>query len=421
MVFEFVKMIELGTKFYSLTNQIIASAFSFSIVIIASRLLNSHDFGVMSIVIMVSLLVAILPQSFVTMPIMSNTYKHKDMDRYFFYNIVILLGILVFIGIILSITYAINLLMMQNYFSLLIVLGYFIVFQIYEFIKRVLFVKDLHRELTFYEIVKAVIFGSFLFAATYFDLQFDIDLILISLIVSYLVFILIIFKHIRRSAIDKFFFLHVVKENYHFGKWIFTSNTIQNLSSNIYMYIAALLLPLNIIGALNAVRSLVGFSTVIFLAIDNYLTPKYAQFYNQNSLLELEKMSQKIFLPLGYIFIFFSIGVGLFAEDLLGIVYGNDFKQYGYYLYYFLAANLLMFYTRPLLLLSKTIGLTKIMFFASIPTLLFSVIMTYPVVAMFHVDGALFIMLITQAVHLFGLHLYYKRLTQKDEICKKQD
>ena len=215
-------------------------------------------------------------------------------------------------------------------------------------------------------------------------------------------------KNITALNIDLSYLKKIKKDNYVFGKWVFLSNTLQNINSNFYLFISAMLLPLSAIGALNSAKTLIGLATVVFLALDNYLIPKYAKRYMDYGREAIEREILPVFIRIGSILIFMYSLVAFFPNELMGFIFGENFAQYGYFLYYFLISSLLMFCTRPILILAKTIGETKVMYQAALPTLLFVLIVSYGVINFYGVDGALSIMLLAQLIYLASLIYFYK-------------
>jgi len=401
----------MKTKIYSLLNQIFASAFSFVVIILSARLLDTSEFGVISLIIMSSLLISVISQSFINMPIMSNALKRslRDRERYLYDSFILQIVLVFFIVLIFSLFYYFNFFNMQAYFGFIAIIVYFATFQIYEFLKKILFIENNHKLVTSLEIVK-FIFMLIGFIIVYFsDIDLDISQILYIISFSYIAFILFSISYIKLTSFNKKRFQHLVIENYLFGKWIFLSNVIQNLNSNLYIYVSAFLLPLYVIGALNAIRSLIGFSTVIFLALDNYLTPKFSQLFLDLSIKDLTVKINKIYNKIGILLILVYMIMALYSDEIVRLIYGEDFIEYSYFMYVFLIANIMMFYTRPILILVKTIGLTKIMFLASIPTFIVTLIGVYPFIYFGGVDGALFMMLFVQVVHLISLKYFYNK------------
>jgi len=398
-------------KFYSLLNQVFASGFSFVVIILSARLLNTSEFGVISLIIMSSLLISVISQSFINMPIMSNALKRSlgDRERYLYDSFILQIVLVFFIVLIFSLFYYFNFFNMQAYFGFIAIIVYFATFQIYEFLKKILFIENNHKLVTSLEIVK-FIFMLIGFIIVYFsDINLDISQVLYIISFSYILFILFSFSYIKFTTFNKKRFQHLVIENYFFGKWIFLSNIIQNLNSNLYIYVSAFLLPLSVIGALNAIRSLIGFSTVIFLALDNYLTPKFSQLFLDLSIKDLTVKINKIYNKIGILLILVYMIMALYSGEIIRLVYGENFIEYSYFMYVFLLANMVMFYTRPILILVKTISLTKIMFLASIPTFIVTLVGVYPFIYFGGVDGALFMMLFVQLAYLISLKYFYNK------------
>lgn len=400
----------MKNKLNSLLNQIFASGFSFLVLIISAKLLTGNDFGIISLIVLFVLTISVIPQSFIQMSVMSNSNKFTNKLYYFNNNSLLNIILIIFIIILLWCVYIINIFNVQNLFSFNSIVIYFISFQLYELTKKFLFVENKHIIATYLEslklLVPTIIFSILILKENF---TFSIDSILIIVSIGYISFLIPCLKYFNFGNINFNDIKKITIENYHFGKWIFLSNTIQNINSNLYIYISAFILPIYIIGVLNAIRSFIGFSTVIFLTLDNYLTPKYASFYLANSKEKLENSVYSTYNKIGLLFIISYIFLGLFSEFILLIVYNKEISEYYYFIYFFLFANILMYYTRPIIVLSKTIGLTKILYLSSLPVLSFTIIFTYPMISYFETIGALTILCLGQLFHLISLKYFYKK------------
>lgn len=400
----------MKNKLNSLLNQIFASGFSFLVLIISAKLLTGNDFGIISLIILLILTISVIPQSFIQMSVMSNSNKFTNKLYYFNNNSLLNIILIIFIIILLWCVYIINIFNVQNLFSFNSIVIYFISFQLYELTKKFLFVENKHILATYLEslklLVPTIIFSILILKENF---TFSIDSILIIVSIGYISFLIPCLKYFNFKNINFNDIKKITIENYHFGKWIFLSNTIQNINSNLYIYISAFILPIYIIGVLNAIRSFIGFSTVIFLTLDNYLTPKYASFYLANSKEKLENSVYSTYNKIGLLFIISYIFLGLFSEFILLTIYNKEISEYYYFIYFFLFANILMYYTRPIIVLSKTIGLTKILYLSSLPVLLFTIIFTYPMISYFETIGALIILCLGQLFHLISLKYFYKK------------
>ena len=393
-------------KVYSLANQGAASVFSFALIVVSTQLLSPEDFGFLSLVILVNLLVSVIPQSFIFMPIMSSAQKNEHHSKYFFNNFLILSICLIVVSLLLWLAFLFNIFDVNKYVNYYSIIFYFISFHVYEFTKKIMYVKNLHRKATIIEIIKFAVV--FILMTTVFS-EADIDMILIIASIGYICFIMFSYKNLGFTGFDLKYITQLVRKNYIFGVWIFLANTIQNINTNFYIYVSALLLPLEIIGVLNVVRSFIGISTVFFLAMDNYLTPKYAIMYAKKDVRSLNISAIRAYRKAGFPLLIIYILVGFFAENILNIVYGEYYAQYSSYVYLFLIANIFMYLTRPILMLAKTIGATRLIFNASLPPLIAVIGAGYIIIQEYQVNGALFIMLVTQLVSLISLLYFYRR------------
>tara|TARA_B100000674_G_C37976340_1_gene979590 strand:- start:2127 stop:3386 length:1260 start_codon:yes stop_codon:yes gene_type:complete len=374
---------------FAVINQALSSLFTFGILILASRTLPVNEFGIYSLLVVAMVIFSLAPQAFVLMPMMSmskdfNTLKPQIYSNLFIFFIflIVSLGLVVFL-------YYFNSSLVEKYVSLMPIIFWIISFQFHEFLKRILYIGDMHKETIFYEIVKAV---CALVSLTFFFILnegLNIDDILVGISVGYLCFSLVVIYKIDFFKIPTINPTNNFRKNYAFGKWIFLGNGISYIQNNFFVYITALLLTIETVAGLNAVRSLIGFSTVIFLAIDNYLAPKLAATYQNEGLEPLISKVFSFYIRIGWLFAIVYIMIGLFSESLITIIFGEIYADSSIYLKYFLVASFLSFMVRPYLILSRTIHVTNIIFRGSIFPAIFAVIFSYPLIYIYDDMGAL--------------------------------
>jgi len=392
---------------YAVINQALSSCFTFGILIIASRVLPESHFGVYSLLVVVLALFALAPQAFVFMPMMSMSRDINSLGSIIYTHFSILC-FLIFISLGLSTTlYFFNKESVIGYVNLIPILFWVVSFLLHEFLKRILYIGDKHKDLVFYEIIKAF---SAIIALSLIYLwigKLDIDAILIGLSFGYLCFSLAVIAKINilnnPSQSSKASYL----ENFDFGKWIFLGNGISYIQNNFFVYVTALLLPLETIAGLNAVRSLIGFSTVIFLAIDNYLAPKLIAIYQEQGFTQLCDKVKSFYLKIGWFIAFIYLIIGIFSESIIIIIFGERYADSSHYLQYFLIASFFGFMARPLLILSRTIHVTNIIFRGSIIPAIFALFCSYPVILIFQDMGAVSMSLLGSLLFLVSLSFFF--------------
>ena len=396
---------------YALMNQALSSFFTFGVLILASRALPTNEFGIYSLLVLTLALFSLAPQAFVFMPMMSMSKDFSSLNLRIYSDFLILCLMLLIslgVGIVL---YYFNLTSVGEYVSLGSLICWVVSFQGHEFLKRVLYISDRHRALVLYEIVKLV--GAILaLALLYFwHGKFDIDTILIGTTFAYLCFSCIA---ISRADFPTSFTINPIgtfAKNFAFGKWIFLGNGISYFQNNFFVFVTALLLPLETVAGLNAVRSLIGFSTVIFLAIDNYLAPKLAGVYQSEGLENLINKVISFYLRSGWIIAVIYVGIGLFSENLVTMIFGERYADSSVYLNYFLVVSFLGFMARPFLILSRTIHATKIIFWGSVGPAIFALVFSYPLIFTYGDIGAVSMAVLGSLLFLVSLAVCFWNYT----------
>ena len=399
-------MARTSSKLSYLNNQILFSGFNFIVLFFATRNLSLQDFGEFSYAYSFIPLLNIPLLVFVNLPILnfySKWAKINKEDNYLSNNLLICLSISIITSLILYFILVKTKTLESNVFYFV---SFFLIYQIYDFIRRVYIVKNRTKASNFFEIIKIF---SLIFLVTclgYYSLwgvlSFIMGLIFILVISNSLYFI---FSKIKVFLFNDFKL--ICEESFSFGKWIFLSNAIQTLSSNMYVYIGGIMLTSESIARLNAPKIFLGLTTIFLLAMDNYYTPLISHKFHEKKI-SFKSQLQLIFKDIKVLVLLYplvSIILIFFQDNIVSFLFGSDYAQENF-LWGFLVIGFLYLLTRPFIILLRVFNKTKFIFQSSVIVFAIVSLITYPLISNFDTFGALCIGLIGGFLQLLLFFIY---------------
>ena len=398
-------------KFSYILNQMLYSLFSFSVSLFCARTLSIKDFGEFSYAYSFIPLLNILPLAFIYFPMMNFFSKwEKNQEDYILNNAKLNIIFSCLLSIVLSLVlYLTNTL--TN--TIILFVMFYILYQFYEFARRLFIVKQEIKTLNLLELFKLIIFIALILCLIFFNYNKVRD-ILIGLSILMLIINIIAYSISKIKLVNENNFSKIINESYAFGKWIFLSNIVQNLSSNFFIYISAFILSSESIGRLNAPKIFLGITTVFLLSMDNYYTPKLAlkrlkkKIFFKNELINIIKELRYFYL----LFFITSLTLIYYQDFVIGIIFGNKYTVGENYLWGFVLVGLLYSLNRPFLILIRVFEDTKFLFKSSVWVLCFVLFLTYPLMRLYGAFGGLIVMILASLLQ-FIIFLTYLKLNDK--------
>lgn len=399
-------------KFAYLINQILYSLFTFSVTFFAARFLSMHNFGEFSYAYSFIALLNIVPLAFVYFPMM-NFYSRwkKNESSYVCSNITINLILSIFLsGSLWAILYFTKTIPENIY---LFILFYF-VYQSYEFFRRLFIVKQEMKILNKLELIKLLLFILFLSALTFFN-AWKVKYLIISLTIVIVFANFISFAYSKIKINTNPDLTKVSTESFSFGKWILMSNIVQNVSSNLFIYLSGILLTAESVARLNAPKLFLGVTTIFLLSMDNYYTPKIAKKRIEFKVNFVEEF-KNIILELRFFYLIFFLGsllITYYQDFILSLVFGEKYAMGENYLWGYILVGLIYSLTRPFLILFRVFENTKFLFQSSSWVLVLVLLITYPLMKVYGAFGGITAMIIGNLVQLLIFLVYLKRYDKR--------
>ena len=402
-------LIKYGYVNWSMADQCIVSAGNFLLNVILVRSLGIGEYGKYSLVWLLVLLICNIQMSLILIPMMSLGPKQSPDCCHNYYNVVAIhqciFSVFCFFTIFISFSVLDTINASWNLKQISFVVSVTVVcVQFQEFIRRYLLTK-----------------GSF-------------GMALLTDAVRYigLLIVLLIFEHVSKTNINEVLWimssfclfatcigcldcchfrhnashhLEILQRNWSFSKWILASNVINFASGNIYLVPLSFLGGKESVGAIRAVLTLTGVFNPLLAGLENFMprisSLRFKDLGIQGLMTYIRNWCVYGTLILGVIWI---IGV-YFSDFILKVAYGESYLWLSNLLIVAFIIVIASFVGTPIGIALRTIEKTNIIFKSVVISTILNLIISYPIVLMFDVKGAIWGSLIGKLV-LVGFMIY---------------
>lgn len=245
------------------------------------------------------------------------------------------------------------------------------------------------------------------------DLEYFFILLSIHFFVSAgLVFTQITIRKPSDNIINK------VAQYWFYSKWLGVANVVQWFTGNLFILVASFILGGWVAGVIRIFQNIMGAFHVIFSALENVIPISAAKIYSNGGAKPLITYIKKHTL-VGFLFLLISLMVifVMTPENIILRVYGQEYIQYGYFLYWYFLIYLFIYTGMLLRFLLRTLEKTKIIFLSYLVSMVFSGFFALPLINYFGIDGVVLGTFGSQVVMLL-VYLYLIRETlMKDSEC----
>ena len=201
-----------------------------------------------------------------------------------------------------------------------------------------------------------------------------------------------------------------IKIHWDFGKWLLARNIAYWMGTQSIIYTAGILLSLSAVGAMGATRNIVGFINILFLALDNFATPRAAVAYSRGGCVALKKYITRILTIGGTITIFATGIVSAFSDILMNMIYSSQYVGFEWIVQAWAIFFMVGYFQRPVGIALRTMKLTKSLFFGTTAGTLTAAIVCYPAIKLWGINGAMAALIGTQATISTYYYLSMKRI-----------
>jgi O-antigen/teichoic acid export membrane protein len=193
----------------------------------------------------------------------------------------------------------------------------------------------------------------------------------------------------------------VIKEHWHFSKWLIVSALMQWASGNFFLIAAASVLGAFAVGVIKAAQNIIGITHILFQAMENFVPSKASFYYRQGGAICLINYLKKVTLIGGVVTLFIVLIISLFPKVWLSFFYGEKYSEVSYVVLWFSPIYLCIFLNFSLRSGLRSLNYTKAIFNGYLAMTTFSLISAYPIINWLKIHGAMVGILVTQIIFLF--------------------
>lgn len=398
----------LGDVQWALSDQAMVSAGNFLTTVLAARTVGDvKEFGRFMVAWLILMLFKELQSAFIHSPMLSIAPKQRASDLPPYYGAVIVQQaafsaaslILVLAGFAVAAPFFPELKMTAMSVALAAVI---VSDQLQDFIRRYLYANQRPRAVFLNDVINngsrlVVLFLLFRFWPT--D-SVGILWALFGCTMAAVTAGLLTFSNIR---FDRKQFISVSQRHWQFSRWTTGTSVLRWLSSNLIIMMSGAMLGAQTIGAIRAAVNVLAPRNVMILGLTNIVLVRGSKRYNEHGAKSLRAFLGKI-AAVGLAFeVPVAIFAFLFADKIMYYVYGPNFVQYSFILYWIACINIINFLTFPLGMGLQIIEYTKPYFVSAMIEAAFGVLASYFLISSFGLIGALFGLATTNVILLVCL------------------
>lgn len=385
-------------------DQGLVSGMNFLSGIVIARLLGLHGFGVFSIAWMGVLISSSVHQSLVIVPMQTLCAKknQEEFKKYFqglmLQHLLLSLGA----GIIAFLAIAFMTWMLDGWNVRSIILSFPLAvtgFLMQDFLRKYFL---LMRKNKLALILDTIAYAGLLLSAISINFIRSLDASTVLLLVSlfFLYASLVGLFYLPTFSFNLKQLKETVIENWQFSRWMAATSVLQFFAGNFFIIAAGALLGPVAVGATKMAQNIVGITHVIFLAMENTVPSKAANFQRVAGDERMMKYLVNFSAKMGAATVFILLLIAIFSQSLIRIFYGGEFVSYDYMLKGFCVLYVIVFIGYPMRYAIRTLENTHHIFYAFVISSAFSISAAYPMIRMFGLAGVLAGLFITQLIAL---------------------
>lgn len=213
-------------------------------------------------------------------------------------------------------------------------------------------------------------------------------------------------------------FKGVMLRNWGVSKWLSASAVLQWFSGNLFIVTAGAVLGSSVVGGIKAAQNIIGVAHIIFQGLENIVPVKASLALTNQGVGGLLQYLKKVTVIGSLVMVFVCFFMIVFSNDLMIIVYGDVFKEYGVALQWYSVIYVFVFFCLPLRAGLRALETTRPIFIAYIIMTIFSLSFATALVERLGLNGALLGVLVTQVIMVISLStaFYYQGKTHYGKI-----
>ena len=397
----------------SIVDQGISSLSNFLTVVIVARVLAPADVGVYAIIFASVMILGGIQNSFITGPLrVFHIRPNREDSKYYLRNQFKLQ--MYCAGILATIFFSASLSFFDVGVKTAIASSIALIFmQMHEFVRIVYLSKLDFKSLLFADSLCHIVRILLLFVMWYMGSLTIANTFIVLALGG--VFTSIYFVRHQEIFCLSFNLKDTIKENWRYGRWLFAETVAFSASTHFYIYMIALVLSAEMVAGFNVVQNLLNALNVLIMGGGGYLM----SISRMNLVHKGYKPWKKILVLSGIIMLLLTVVIvivlSINGEWLLGILYGEFYKEYYTLIPILGAAHCLVALNMVLSSAFRTVELPQIGFVAKVISAVFTIIFAASLLERWGLSGAAIGLIATQACWLvvYSYNIYKGKLSEE--------
>lgn len=180
-----------------------------------------------------------------------------------------------------------------------------------------------------------------------------------------------------------------LRRHWQFSKWILASFVTKFATGRLGTILTGLLLGTAAVGALRVGHSLMGITHVFLLGLENLVPVRAAEHYQAGGRDALFGYLKRVAIFAGGMTAAVALVAGVAPEFWLGLIFGEEYREYGFVLRWFAVIYLVRFLVMPLSAGLGAMERTRYLFKARLVSTIYALVFTYPLIKFFGLTGLL--------------------------------
>lgn len=197
------------------------------------------------------------------------------------------------------------------------------------------------------------------------------------------------FFSVERFRWNPRMFRDSLNRNWHFAKWLLTSELLRWATVQLYITVAGVYLGAAAVGTLRAAQNILGACNIFLLAMENFAPARAAERYREGGIDGLICYLTQLVLYGSPIIGGITILIAIAPDFWFDLIYGTSREAQGYIIQCWALFYCITFINYPLGIGLRTIEATNLIFRAFLISAIISVVTVVPVVQYFGVPGVL--------------------------------
>jgi O-antigen/teichoic acid export membrane protein len=398
---------------WTMADQAMVSGVNFLTGLLLARFLGLEAFGRFTLLWMVIQFLNSLQFSLISAPMMSIGPKQKDADKSAYYNAVLahqfLFSIATFVIIYIG-SYIVDIFKPEwglYQVALPFALASFF-FQNQDFIRRYFFCQNKIKTAFLNDFISYM--GQILIIICLF-LNFEVLVPHVLWIIAFTSGIAVIWglKKVDFHIVNFNQIAIVAKRNIILSKWMTASAIMEWTSGNFFILSAGAILGPYSVGVLKAAQNIVGVTHILFQGLENIMPIKASLNLVNSGADGLKKYIKSTLIIGGSAISLICLFVWYFADELMPLVYGDTYSEYGNVLRWYTVIYLLIFICLPVRVGLRALEKTRSIFIAYVLMTIFSFTCSTVMIENWALNGALSGILITQIIMLCTIIITFRK------------